>query len=197
MSERWTDGEGRVNYNHYQYDGGGLCGFVHDVYDAVVGDVRQASRGYAVMCDSYGSVHQVRDMSGGGVVAEYSYDAWGMRSVRLGEGLDGAGAEMFRGFVFGWKGHEMDGGTGLYFIGGRWYDSETGRFVNAGSADEMLGGAGVVGGLNVYAYALNDGVNAVGESQSIESGYEMESEILCRVEEARRRRRRRRIVAII
>ena len=76
-------------------------------------------------------------------------------------------------------------------IDDRWYDPDTGRFINCGTADDLLAGAGTINGLNLFLYALNDGVNAVGNSHSIESAYEMESVILCRVEEARRRRTRR------
>jgi len=46
--------------------------------------------------------------------------------------------------------------------------------VNSGTAEELLAGAGVVNGLNVFAFALNDGVNALGNGHNIESAYEME-----------------------
>lgn len=47
---------------------------------------------------------------------------------------------------------ELDGTTGLYYVRARWYDPFLGRFM---SEDPI----GLAGGINNYAYALNDPVN--------------------------------------
>ena len=58
VAERWMDSSNRINFNYYRYDGGGLCGFSHAVYDG--NGVAVAESHYAVLCDSFGSVRQVR-----------------------------------------------------------------------------------------------------------------------------------------
>ena len=47
---------------------------------------------------------------------------------------------------------ELDATTGLYYVRARWYDPSMGRFI---SEDPI----GLAGGINNYAYALNDPVN--------------------------------------
>lgn len=57
-----------------------------------------------------------------------------------------------------WKGLMWEGGpstgdvVGLYYMRGRWYDPQAGRFAQEDSL-------GVDGGINVYAYAGDDPVN--------------------------------------
>jgi RHS repeat-associated protein len=49
-------------------------------------------------------------------------------------------------------GRELDATAGLYYVRARWYDPVLGRFI---SEDPI----GLGGGINTYAYALNDPVN--------------------------------------
>ena len=79
VAERWVDGNGRVNYFHYQYDAGGLCGVVHEVYSDSTG-LRDTTE-YVVFCDTFGTPRQVRRLSDNSVTAEFVYDAWGRRTA--------------------------------------------------------------------------------------------------------------------
>lgn len=59
-----------------------------------------------------------------------------------------------------YRGYRYDRETGLYYLNSRYYDPETGRFLNA---DVYVStGQGVLGN-NMFAYCLNNPVN--GEDQ--------------------------------
>jgi RHS repeat-associated protein len=72
-----------------------------------------------------------------------TYDAWGTPTI-------GGNADS----RLLWKGLMWEGGfTSLYFVRNRWYDPEVGRFMS----EDPIGHSG---GLNLYAFAGNDPVNA-------------------------------------
>ncbi len=54
---------------------------------------------------------------------------------------------------FGFTGHEYDTETGLYYMKGRYYDPQTGRFL---SPDPAKGDPRIPGTLHPYLYALNN-----------------------------------------
>jgi len=97
----------------------------------------------------------------GNVKARYVYDAWGNHKV-----LDANGTENndpdFIGNVnpFRYRSYYFDNETRLYYLMSRYYDPETGRFVNADSVDVALNmGRDCINGLNLYSYCLNNPVN--------------------------------------
>jgi len=65
-------------------------------------------------------------------------------------------ADPFSGFGSQW-GYYRDSETGLQLLGHRYYDSGTGRFINRDPA-------GYAGGINLYAYAGNNPINAIDPS---------------------------------
>jgi RHS repeat-associated protein len=83
---------------------------------------------------------------GNTVSARVEYDPFGSIVQTASSGPDTFRAKF--------TGQELDGGTGLYYYGARYYDSALGRFI---SADTQLGGDALrTLSLNRYAYAQNN-----------------------------------------
>ena len=110
------------------------------------------------MTNTRGDVTELRT-SGGSVYATYTYDSWG-RCVSV---IDGNGevcssetlavqnSIRYRGYVYD---HE----TGLYYLQSRYYDPETGRFINADDV-EYIGYSGEQLSYNMFAYCENNATN--------------------------------------
>ena len=95
----------------------------------------------------------------GNVVVKYAYDAWGkVLSV-----TDGSGNAITDEYHVGnqnpfrYRGYYYDTETGFYYLQSRYYDPETGRFINA---DGVLGANGDLIAYNMFAYCSNMPTNA-------------------------------------
>jgi RHS repeat-associated protein len=101
---------------------------------------------------------QIIDVMGnvaGAVVADtvgmpYTWDVWGQNTSTASDGTE----------VLGWKGLPTSTGSGLVYMRARWYDPALGRFL---SEDPI----GLSGGLNQYAFAGDDPVNASDPSGAV------------------------------
>ena len=102
---------------------------------------------YYALTDIQGTVWGYVD-SQNNVVARWQYDAWG--NVVDEEVSDPALSNLRYRF----QGREWSATTGLTNFRMRWYDSETGRWL---SKDPI----GLSGGLNLYAFCLNNPVNGI------------------------------------
>jgi RHS repeat-associated protein len=100
--------------------------------------------------DATGSLYFLRDHLGstigltdaaGNVAERMSYEPYG----------ESPGSSLTR---YGFTGRERDSATGLLYMRARWYDPQMGRFI---SQDPI----GMRGGLNVYAYALNNPLSLI------------------------------------
>ena len=81
-------------------------------------------------------------------VAEYAYDAWG--NCTIVSDTNGIGtANPFRYRSYFW-----DNDLQLYYLMSRYYDPQTGRFLNADGLEYL--DPETLGGLNLYAYCLNN-----------------------------------------
>jgi len=97
----------------------------------------------AVLTDAVvGTVRGIAKDSTGTLIKRYQVDPWGRATT-----ADTGVKTRFR-----MAGREYDAETGLYYNRARYYDPDIGRFI---SEDPV----GVIGGLNLYAYAGNDPVN--------------------------------------
>ena len=86
----------------------------------------------------------------GAVEASYTYDAWG-KVISATGALANLNPFRYRGYYY-------DGETGLYYLQSRYYDPETGRFINADDVD-YIGADGSLLSYNLFAYCKNNPVN--------------------------------------
>jgi len=88
------------------------------------------------------------------VVVEYSYDAWGKLIETTGSGADLIGK--LNPFLY--RGYYYDVETGLYYLNSRYYDAQTGRFLNA---DSNISIGEDLAAANLYLYCGNNPVTRV------------------------------------
>ena len=95
----------------------------------------------------------------GNMLARYTYDAWGKPlTITDGAGNDVSGNASHIANVnpFRYRGYYYDKESGLYYVGSRYYDPQTGRFINADGY--VSTGQGLTGN-NMFAYCGNDPIN--------------------------------------
>ena len=84
-------------------------------------------------------------------VAKYAYDAYGVCKVMNPDGTENTDDD-FIGNVnpIRYRGYYYDVGTGFYYLQTRYYDPQTGRFLNMDGLEYL--DPETAGGLNLYAY---------------------------------------------
>ncbi len=111
---------------------------------------------YAVT-NTRGDVIELRAASGG-IYAKYVYDSWG-KCIAV-TNSSGAACSVNTVAVqnsIRYRGYVYDHETGLYYLQSRYYDPETGRFLNADDA-EYIGYSGEKLSYNAFAYCENNAV---------------------------------------
>jgi RHS repeat-associated protein len=99
-----------------------------------------------VFHDTNGNVVALADMASHEVTARFEYDAFGNVVSAVGSGA--------AGHPLRFSGRYEDAETGLFYYGFRYLDPRTGRWI---SRDPI----GEAGGVNLYGFAGNDGLNGV------------------------------------
>lgn len=97
----------------------------------------------------------------GSVIVRYCYDAFGNRTTDYGttNTLQILMKKVYiLGNPFGYRGYCYDADSGLYYLQSRYYDPDTGRFINADNTN-YLNATGTVLSCNLFAYCENDPVN--------------------------------------
>ena len=91
-------------------------------------------------------------------VAKYAYDAYGVCKVMNPDGTENTDDD-FIGNVnpIRYRGYYYDVGTGFYYLQTRYYDPQTGRFLNMDGLEYL--DPETAGGLNLYAYCGCDPIN--------------------------------------
>jgi RHS repeat-associated protein len=106
---------------------------------AVTKHQAQGTTHYFPTCDGNGNISEYLD-STGAIVAHYEYDPFGCTTVATGP----SSAD----FEYRFSTKPVDPATGLYYYGYRWFDPETGRWINRDPIEER-------GGLNLYGFVGN------------------------------------------
>ncbi len=104
----------------------------------------------------------------GTLIVSYTYDMHGNRTATYNSDTSNPLGVLLRIYQmvissmnpFGYRGYCYDANTGLYYLQSRYYDPNTGRFINADSTD-YLNVSGTVLGCNLFIYCENDPVNNV------------------------------------
>ncbi len=92
-------------------------------------------------------------------MAKYVYDAWGNCQVldKYGNAITDQ-THVAHLNPIRWKSQYYDTDSGLYYIGNRWYDPETGRYISSANPESLLSNAAIVHALNLYAFVLENPV---------------------------------------
>ena len=136
VQEKIVTSSGQTDYLTFLYNGEGLTGFVHN------------STVYTYRRNLFGDIIAI--YQGNTKVAEYAYDAYGNCTIAFATGNAGI-LNPFR-----YRGYYYDSDIELYYLQSRYYDPETGRFINADDVSYL--DPETIHGLNLYAYCLNNPV---------------------------------------
>lgn len=111
---------------------------------------KSTNKDYFYLKNLQGDIVRIID-STGNVVVTYEYDAWGKLLSTTGSLASTIGKEN----PFRYRGYYYDTESSLYYLNSRYYDPETGRFINA---DEVsyLGADGSPESHNLFAYCKNN-----------------------------------------
>ena len=146
------DSVNNMRYN-YEYEGIGrpVLATKRDL-------VAQKNYQYYLITNTRGDIIETRN-GDGNVNAKFVYDAWGkLISVTNASGTPLASDSFAYQISLKYRGYVYDNETGLYYLQSRYYDPETGRFLNADDV-EYIGVSGTVLGYNAFAYCENNAVN--------------------------------------
>jgi RHS repeat-associated protein len=106
---------------------------------------------YYAVKDHLGSVQALVNAAGS-MVESYTYDAWGVTTIKNAGGAVITASQFGNRFMF--QGREYSTATALYNFRARWYAPTLGRWL---SKDPI----GLEGGLNLYAFCGNNAVNSI------------------------------------
>ena len=97
------------------------------------------------------------------LIGEYVYDAWGNCTI---EATGADNIEIMETNPFRYRGYYWDKELNFYYLQTRYYDPQTGRFINADNVGYGLTQFELLNGLNLYSYCLNNPIGYTDESGS-------------------------------
>ena len=158
----------------YYYNNGMLLGFYRSdgidvktlldadggLYGLSVMESAGVSRIYYFVYNIQGDVVGLYSYAGT-LVATYDYDVWGNCTVKAVATDDEGHSVSDVNHIaqvnpFRYRGYYYDTETGLYYLGSRYYDPETGRFLNA---DNIMGVNDDMAAYNLFVYCGNNPIN--------------------------------------
>ena len=90
------------------------------------------------------------------LIGEYVYDAWGNCTIEA-SGADNI--EIMETNPFRYRGYYWDKELNLYYLQTRYYDPQTGRFINADNVGYGVINFNKINALNLYSYCINNPIN--------------------------------------
>ena len=112
--------------------------------------MRRNGSDYFYHADALGNVVALTDSSGN-IVETYEYQAFGKTTIKDAQGNPHDASTVGNPFMY--TSREYDAESGFYFYRARYYDPDTGRFMQ----EDPIGFSG--GDVNLYAYAKNNPIN--------------------------------------
>ena len=144
-----------TNTLHFNYDRTGeVIGFTHYYLSTGYDDPIMAE--YIYVKNAQGDIVGITSPSGKMKVS-YTYDPWG-RLINIESDLDPYERDIATLNPFRYRGYYYDTETGLYYLQSRYYDPETGRFINCDDVN-YIGVSDTAVSYNAFAYCENDPVN--------------------------------------
>ncbi len=145
--------------------------YLYNDFDEPVGFVSTREDGsvdtYYYLKNAQGDITNIVSAAGKKMVT-FTYDVFGKRTVEYQannsttpgqiELLTQMKADLLNPFAY--RGYCYDYDMGMYYLQSRYYDPNTGRFINADDTN-YLNATGTVLGCNLFAYCENDPVNRV------------------------------------
>ena len=145
----WTDKITKIGYFHLN---SGLAGFTLSrqtgIADAVKAD-------YIYRKNALGDIDGIFDADMN-LIGEYVYDAWGNCTI---EAAGANNIEIMEINPFRYRGYYWDKELNLYYLQTRYYDPQTGRFINADNVGYGVINFNKINALNLYSYCINNPIN--------------------------------------
>mgnify|MGYP003100795190 FL=1 len=147
----WTDRITKIGFFHLN---SGLAGFTLSrqtgIADAVKAD-------YIYRKNALGDIDGIFDTDMN-LIGEYVYDAWGNCTI---EATGADNIEIMETNPFRYRGYYWDKELNLYYLQTRYYDPETGRFINADGIEYALEQYKNINALNLYSYCNNNPIMGI------------------------------------
>ena len=139
--------------------GGNITVYIYDASGAPIGMQYRGASYASGVWDIYwyeknlfGDIVAVYDHSGTKLIT-YTYDAWGNFTTSYHNGTTSSSQVAKNPFRY--RGYYYDSDLELYYLQTRYYDSNTGRFINADSVG-YLGANGDINSYNLFSYCSNN-----------------------------------------
>ena len=147
----WTDRITKIGFFHLN---SGLAGFTLSrqtgIADAVKAD-------YIYRKNALGDIDGIFDTDMN-LIGEYVYDAWGNCTI---EATGADNIEIMETNPFRYRGYYWDKELNLYYLQTRYYDPQTGRFINADGIEYALEQYKNINALNLYSYCNNNPIMGI------------------------------------
>ena len=136
----------------YEKNGTKSLWYYYDASGAPIAFSLTAGKQYVYRKDLQGDITGVYSGSTGELLVSYVYDAWGkVTATDVAGTTESADVLTYNPYLY--RGYRYDAETGLYYLNSRYYDPETGRFINADSILDLNHGNR---GTNLFTYAVNN-----------------------------------------